>query len=138
MALHADLRDGLKTRIETIAGIRVYDTFPESPQVPCAIIMPDLPLNERVSIGVFRSSYLITMLLQLGRYTGAQDTLDGHVSTTGSSDLLGAIEADRSLGGKATTLMVREWGDYGSMVLSSAGRDIEYLGAKLRVDIYHD
>ena len=32
------VRDGLKTNLQTITGLRVYDLIPEIPTPPCAVV----------------------------------------------------------------------------------------------------
>lgn len=135
MASLSSLRDGIKTRLATISGLRAYDTWPDQPNVPAAIVKP-LRWDYRQAIGgVNRVTFEIIILAAgydastIGR---AQEKLDAYLDDTGSNSVKAAIEADKTLSGSASTLQVPGWTDYG--VLDANG--IEYMGAKLEVEVW--
>jgi hypothetical protein len=61
----------------------------------------------------------------------AQRNLDAFCASTGDSSVSLAVESDKSLGGKAFSVIVTEMTNYGSVTIS----DITYLAAEFNVRV---
>jgi hypothetical protein len=125
-----DIRAGLATRMGTINGLRTSATVPDNPRPPVAVIFPDrivYDLNAKRGADTF----FFTIMVLVGRADdrAAQNNLDAFV--VGQNSIKAAIEADRTLGGKADTCRVTEMNNYASM---SVG-DTLYLAASFAVEV---
>ncbi|HEY7821633.1 MAG TPA: hypothetical protein VIG24_02305 [Acidimicrobiia bacterium] len=130
MSKLADLRNGLATRMSTIQGLRTSSTVPDAPRPPIAVVMPDrvvYDLNARRGADTF----LFTIILLVGRADdrAAQNNLDNYI--VGDNSIKAAIEADRTLGGKANTCRVTEMNSYASMIIG----ETVYLAANFAVEV---
>lgn len=133
MATLATVRDGLKTRLATIAGLEAYDTLPDTPNVPCAWIVPTRG-NAHTTFSGRGSFFLDVIILAAAMQQGmvkAQDKLDGYLDLSGANSIIGAIEGDLTLGGNAETVLVGDWTDYGEIDVNG----IEYLGARIPIEV---
>ena len=101
------VRDGLKTRLLTISGMRAYDVIPDVPVAPCAIIgFLDMNFDSTFARGMDEATVEIDVLVQRFSSRSGQDKLDGLLAGTGSGSVKAAIEGDRTLGGAVQTLRV--------------------------------
>ena len=102
-----DVRTALKTRLETITGMRVYDVIPEVPVAPCAIVgFLDMNFDSTFARGMDEATVEIDVLVQRFASRSGQAKLDNLLAGTGSGSVKTAIEGDRTLGGKVQTLRV--------------------------------
>ncbi len=128
------IRDGLKTRLETISGLRAYDVWPDTMNIPAAIVRPvnmDY-YNTLTNVATLMVEiHLLAASIQNG-LAKAQDILDTYLDATGTKSIKAAIEGDKTLGGTVTTCHVNRWFDYNSYEVNG----IEYLGCKLEVEIW--
>ena len=135
MASHAAIREGLKARLATIAGLRAYAAWPDTVVAPAALVKPARwTYHEAMGNGQHVARYEVLLLgaaLQQG-LAKAQDVTDAYLDDAGATSIKAAIEADQTLGGAATTLVVLGWRDYDSVVLNSA----EYLGVIFDVEVW--
>jgi hypothetical protein len=96
----AQVRDGLKARLDTIAGLRVYSYIPEDVAgYPVAIIFP--PTNADYSNDLDLGSYtveFVVMLLVPATIDRNQLDLYALMDRDGASSIFATIEADRKLG----------------------------------------
>lgn len=135
MATIAGLRDALKTRLQTIAGLRVHDTVPDLLTPPAAMIQP-ASLSSKTAMGLGRRVHVfeITLLAAPAGQAGiarAQDTLDPYLDETGTKSVIAALEGDVALGGTVSSLDV-SWADYGILEWN----DVPYVGAKFAVTVW--
>lgn len=133
MATIAEIREGLRVRLATIAGLNAYAYWPASPECPAAIVRPNSHDYHQTSGDSERMELQVTVLggpVGQGIET-AQAKLDAYLARTGALSVKAAIEAEPTLGGKADDLIVSGWRDYGGLVVSG----IEYIGAKLDVTV---
>lgn len=133
MASLATIRDGLKTRLATIAGLQVYDTMPDTANPPCAIV--GVPARIAYDF-VMRSAvarYEIPVRVFAGRVVEAetQDRLDGYISPDGATSLRAAIDGDSTLNGAAHSTRVTEARDYGVYTLG----DVQYIGVEIVCEV---
>lgn len=136
----AGIRDGLKDRLATVSGVRCYDTLPEKPEAPAAVVSPKDPFIEYQSafgkgcVELHFDVVLLTTRSQGGER--AQDSLDAYLSagTGQASSLIDALHGGRTLGGKCDDLVVRTAEGYGTTQIGG----IEFVTARLTVDVIAD
>lgn len=110
MSTLSDVRTGIKTRLETIAGLRVYD-YPQEDllEYPCVVLEVTGPISYDLTLGGdgFRSVIVATLFVQRGTDKEGWEELDEFRSPTGAKSIKAAIRGDRTLGGKVDTSDVR-------------------------------
>ena len=129
----SSIRDGLKTRLATISGVRAYDVIPDSFAPPAAIVAPPTRIQYGASLGKAWDSVTFTVRLLVAKATdrSAQDRLDAYLDSTGATSIVAAIEADPTLGGAAN--LARVIACQGIGVYDYAG--VALLGAEFTVEI---
>lgn len=107
------VRDNMKTRLETVSGLRVLDTLPDSANIPtngalAVVGMLDMTYDFTLNRGF--DSATLSILVIVGRMSesAAQDRLDGYLQSSGATSIKTAIEADKTLGGAVQTLRVTQ------------------------------
>jgi hypothetical protein len=136
MADYAAIRDGLKTRLETISALTVvYDNVPDRVVVPCAVVAPGSPIAQYHQSGndsgaLTQFNFDVIVLVQHWEPNAAQDRIDAVISGAGSVET--AIEGNKVLGGAASTCQVARCLDYGRILVA----DTEYSGARFTVEVY--
>jgi hypothetical protein len=96
----AQVRDGLFTRLDTIASLRVYKKAPGNAEYPAAVIYPPTAIDYRDDLGA--GSYTtqwIVILSVPATVDRKQLDLYPFLERTGTSSIFAAIEADPFLGG---------------------------------------
>jgi len=109
------VRDGLKTRLATITGLRSYDLIPDVVTPPCAIV---------AQLDVY-------VIVQRFSERAGQDKLDAYLSGSGASSIKTALEGDRTLGGAINTLRVTgaEAGTYES-------QGVQFISYRYRLTLW--
>ena len=101
------VRDGLKTRLATITGLRSYDLIPDVVTPPCAIVgQLDFTFDIDNARGLDQAYVDIFVLVQRISERAGQDKLDLLLAGSGSGSIKTALESDRTLGGLVDTLRV--------------------------------
>lgn len=101
------VRAGLGTALDTITGLRAFDYVPDSLSPPAAVVEPlEVTFHSAQQNGL--QEYRAYVLVILGRMAdrSSQARLDAYVATTGASSVKAAIEADKTLGGACSSLVV--------------------------------
>lgn len=130
MASVSELRTALANAMGNVANLRTSATVPDNPRPPIAVVMPErvaYDLNARRGADTF----FFTVLLIVGRADDrtAQNSIDGFI--VGDNSIKAAIEADRTLGGKADTCRVVEMTNYSSLSIG----EVMYLSAQFTVEV---
>ena len=128
----SQVRDALKTRLQTISGLRVYEVIPEPVTPPCAIVgQLDFTFDIDNARGLDQANVDIYVIVQRFSERAGQDKLDGYLAGTGATSIKTAIEGDRTLGGACQTLRVisAESGTYDS-------QSNTFLSYRYRLTIY--
>lgn len=100
------VRDGIKTRLQTISGLRVYDVIPDKVTPPSAIVgQLDFTFDIDNARGLDQASLDVYVIVQRLDARSGQNKLDEYLSS-GSKSIKSAIEGDRTLGGAVNTLRV--------------------------------
>lgn len=128
----SQVRDGLKTRLETISGLRVYDLIPDTVTPPAAVVgQLDFTFDIDNARGLDQAQVDVLVIVQRFSERSGQNLLDLYLSGTGTSSIKTAIEGDRTLGGVVNTLRVTgaEAGTYES-------QGVEFLSYRYRLTIW--
>ena len=131
----SSIRTALQTNLKTAdSALRCYDVWPDQIHTPCVLVKPLSSAFSQVSGDLVEVEFEVIVLAaatQQGLEIGER-LLDAYLNNADTKSLRKAIESDRTLGGYAQEVYVREWRDYGSLVVS----DIEYIGVKLSVTVW--
>ena len=128
----SQVRDGLKTRLQTITGLRAYDLIPDTVVPPCAVVgQLDFTFDIDNARGLDQAQVDVLVIVQRFSERAGQDKLDGYLAGSGASSIKAAIEGDRTLGGTVNTLRVTgaEAGTYDS-------QGVTFLSYRYRITIW--
>lgn len=128
----SQVRDGLKTRLQTISGLRAYDLIPDTVVPPCAVVgQLDFTFDIDNARGLDQAQVDVLVIVQRFSERAGQDKLDAYLAGSGASSIKAAIEGDRTLGGTVNTLRVTgaEAGTYES-------QGIQFLSYRYRITIW--
>jgi hypothetical protein len=101
------IRDALKSNLQTITNLRVYDLIPDVIVPPCAVVgQLDFTFDIDNARGLDQASVDIYVIVQRISERTGQDKLDNFLAGSGSGSIKTAIESDRTLGGLVDTLRV--------------------------------
>lgn len=128
----SQVRDGLKTRLQTITGLRAYDLIPDTVVPPCAIVgQLDFTFDIDNARGLDQAQVDVLVIVQRFSERAGQDKLDAYLAGSGSTSIKAAIEGDRTLGGTVNTLRVTgaEAGTYDS-------QGVTFLSYRYRITIW--
>lgn len=136
------VRAALKVALEGLDRFQIYDYVPDSPNVPCVIVVPDEPfINYHAAMSVASPAQLnfrLTVLVPHADSWAHQAQLDEALSAGSSAarsvfDLVEAKQSDGTmLGGAVPSVQVTAAENYGVRDLP----DTRALGADLRITIY--
>ena len=132
MASILAVRDGLKARLATIAGMHPYDIVPDDITTPAAVVMPGDPLivfDSTFGRATDELNFVILLLVQFANERTAQDALDAYLAGSGSSSVKAAVEGDQTLGGSAGYCTVTSAINYGGREYAG----VNYLGVEFTV-----
>ena len=134
MATFTSIRDGLKTRLETISSLTVYDIVPDFLDPPAVIIAQFNTLNFDSTMQRGSDTYEIPVILYIQKVDAqsAQDSLDAFLASSGSDSIKAAIEGDITLGGAAMSVRVVSATDYGEYEVSQG---TSFLGVTFIVEV---
>ena len=125
------VRDNLKTQLSSISGLRIYDTVPDSINVPAAVVgMLDMDFDATMNRGYDRATLDIILITGRMSERSAQNTLDTYLSGSGNSSIKTVVEANKTLSGAVQTLRVTA-ATSGSIQVSG----IDYLAYRFRVEL---
>lgn len=134
MATFSSIRDGLKTRLETISGLSAYDYVPDFIDPPVALIAPLNTLNYDATMARGADTYAVPVILYIAKIDAqtAQDGVDAYLASTGSTSIKAAIEGDPTLGGAAMSVRVISATDYGEYEVTQG---TSFLGVTFNVEV---
>lgn len=109
------IRDGVKTRLDSIANLSPRDTMPDSlPDKDTATVLPGNPVIEPAG---HHSKYFVNFRVLVrvtrGKIRDAQERLDALIWPLGASSVQAAIEGDRTLGSTVDTVKFLNVTGYG-------------------------
>lgn len=112
-----DIREALKTNLQNITNLRVYDLIPDVITPPCAVVgQLDFTFDIDNMRGLDQASVDVYVIVQRISERTGQEKLDNYLAGSGSGSIKTALESDRTLGGLVDTLRVisAESGTYAS------------------------
>jgi hypothetical protein len=129
-----ELKNGIKTRLETITNLRAYAQQPDqvNPSVG-GIAWPTLEsitYHGAMRAGLVTHVFTVSVIVGRAAERTAQALMDTYLSYDGG--IRAAIEADTTLGGYAKTLIVEE----ASNITTVDANDTTYLTVDFRVVVY--
>jgi hypothetical protein len=129
------VRANLKTALQTVSGLRVLDTIPDSANIPtqgALAVVGMLDMNFDFTLNRGFDSASLSVLLIVGRMSesAAQTRLDGYLQSSGATSIKAAIEADKTLGGSVQTLRVTQ-ATSGTITVAN----IDYLSYRYEVTL---
>jgi len=130
--LPSEVRDGLKTNLQAIQGMRVYDLIPSPAVAPAAVVgQLDFTFDLNNARGLDQANLDVVVLVQRFTERTGQNELDKYLAGSGDYSIKAAIESDRTLGGACDTLRVTsaEAGTY-------ASGDVEFLSYRYRLTVW--
>jgi len=127
------VRDALKTRLETISGLHVYAFPPGQVQVPAAVITPAdgefIDYNDSVSTGML--SLTIALFVQRAQERSSTEAIDAYVARSGSSSIYATVEAGCTLGGIVDDCVVTAARNHGTFTYG----ETQYFGCEFSVEV---
>lgn len=133
----ATVRAGLAARLETISGLRVYTTPPDSVQeLPAAVIAFRGPVATYDHVlGAPDTKYRFEVLLLVGSADEgqAQQDLEPYVNPTGASSVKAAV--DGTLGGNADWALAGQGTPLARLTFPEK-QGSQFWGTKFTVDVY--
>ena len=119
MANPRTIRAGIGVRLQTMSLLsgNVYERWPPTGNLntPCAIIdLSDAEPEQTFGRGeLTRWNFNVHLLASVGGgLENAQDVLDPLLATSSTGGIFGAIAADRTLGGRVDTCLVKGYRDH--------------------------
>jgi hypothetical protein len=104
-----DLQNALATALATIPGLRVADHLPEQVAPPMAVIqLQSVTYHRAMGGGLSEWRYVVSLIAGRMGDRAAQTQMDGWLSYAGVQSVRAAVEADKTLDGNASTLIVDE------------------------------
>lgn len=95
MASVSTIRDELKTRLETISGLRAYDTVPGSVNPPAAVVRRRrTSYDATMARGSDDLEFVVTLFVSSANDRAAQDALDSYLATTGTTSVKAAVDGN--------------------------------------------
>jgi hypothetical protein len=108
----SNLRAGLAAALSSMNGMRVYETLPDAPVPPCAVIqMKTVSYDSVFARGADEFQFSIQVVTGRADDRTAVARLEGFIAGSGAGSIKTALEADPTLGGRCQTLRVVQAGN---------------------------
>ena len=135
MANMSQIRDGLKTTVENISGLRCYDVIPDNAlNFPIALFIPtNIEFDLAMQRGTDLYSFDMIVAVQRTDARTAQDKLDEFVTSSGSKSIRQIIYNNKTLGLADTDARVVNMSNF-SADFNLNG--IDGIGANLLIEVY--
>ena len=125
------IRKGMADNLGDIAGIRVYETVPDNPRFPCALIFLErATYDEAFQRGLTLYEFSVRVIVSRVTERRAQERLDTFIDA-GSESLKSALESDISLDNQAFDVTVTSLSAVGSVTIG----ETTYLAATFEVTV---
>jgi hypothetical protein len=132
MASITALRTGVRDRLATISGLRVFDYQPDSLVPPAAVVgWPDIDFDFVMGRGADSFDFPIRIYVGKASDRASNDKLEGYLNPDGATSVKAAVEADKTLGAVADTTRVRAAS--GVAVFTIGG--VDFLGVTFQVEV---
>jgi len=105
----SDIQAALGVRLATVSGLRVADHIPEQLSPPQAVVqIQSVTYHRAMRGGLSEWSFVVSAIAGRMGDRSSQRLLDGWMSYDGAQSIRSALEADQTLGGKASTVLVAD------------------------------
>ena len=135
MASDASIRDGLVTRLQTIAGLTAYDHIPGHVNAPAATVSRRLLRFDSVMArGADDFEYVVRVLVPNADPKLAQEQMSEYLAGStaeNAKSIKGAIEAGPTLGGVADFARVREANEEGNTQVG----EVDYMAVDFVIEV---
>lgn len=122
------IREGVATRLDTIAGLRVFSSVPGQFSPPAGIVgMPERPETESFGHGTDRWDLSIWIVVARQADAQSEKNLEGYLNPTGASSVRAAMYADKTLGSVVNDLFELS-AEATNFVFGSSGNEVNYIG----------
>ena len=131
----SDIAAALESALQTIPGLRTWPYLPDDFTPPAALVH----IDQVVYHGALANADVVhrfTVFIITGRASErtAQKTLQSYMSQAGNSgSVIGALEADKTLGGVVSTLLVEHSGPVSPITLDGS---VVYLSVPFSVLVH--
>lgn len=124
---------GIRNRLATISGLRVFNYQPEQVNPPIGFpVLNQIRYHGAYSGGMVEMDWSIVVVTGRWLDRTAHTALDGYLSYSGATSIRAAIEADKTLGGIVDTLVVPT----GANISSMSANDAEFLKVEMALTVY--
>ncbi len=125
----ATIRDGMKTRLDTISGLKAHDVLPSvMPDANVAVVLPGEPLLEPSGhAGMVDVNIRVVVRCSRATVQDAQNALDAYVWPSGTNSIQAAVEGGPQLGGAVDDCRFVRVAAYGTV--EDAGTQTKTAGA---------
>jgi hypothetical protein len=124
---------GLQTRLATISGLRTFNYQPEQENPPFAYPqINSINYHRAYSGGDVVMDWTVYVIVGRWLDRTAHAALDDYLSYSGAKSVRAAIEADPTLGGVCSTLIVRSGADITSLDANGA----QFLVIQMQVEVH--
>lgn len=126
-----ELRSAIATSLATITGLRTFAYQPDQVNAPLAWpTLDEVAYHGAMGPGLVTYTFTVTCIVGRASERSAQKTLDAYLSY--DAGVRAALEADKTLGGYAQSLVVESASSIGSV----DANDTSYLYVDFRVTVY--
>ena len=134
----ADIAVALGLALESVEGLRVFPYLPDKFSPPVALVHID-GVEYHGAFAGGDVTHTFTVFVVVGRADARSSiaTLEGYMSQPGDNSpdsICGAIEADRTLGGVVSSLLVKKSGPVAPVTIDSGG--VVYLSVTFEVVVH--
>lgn len=124
---------GIRNRLATISGLRVFNYQPEQVNPPIGFpVLNQIRYHGAYSGGMVEMDWSIVVVTGRWLDRTAHTALDGYLSYSGATSIRAAIEADKTLGGIVDTVVVPT----GANISSMSANDAEFLRVEMALTVY--
>ena len=126
--------DGIKTRLNTIAGLRVYapKELPDTLELPCALILPGISEYATAYDLHYDLTFRIVICVAKQDTPSAFNDILDYIEAVGAESVFAAIDADRTLNASCNTCKLQRNLGVGS----TAWGAIVYLSTEFELAVW--
>lgn len=131
-----EIANALESALETIDGLRTAPFLSDSITPPLALVAWDETVAYHSALAASAAEYSFTIFLIVARSSDRAgiEAMETYASLNGPMSIRAAIEADPTLGGVVSTLLVEKSGPPTSLNIGQSG--VTYLSLPFTVTVY--
>ena len=129
------IAEALAAALEAIPNVRVVPYLPDDPNPPCALVSIDtVDYHAAFGDGAMPHNFTIHLLATRASVRVAVAAIQGYMSNDGTNSVRAAIEADDTLGGVVSSVVVKRSGPPAPVSVGEAG--VIYLSVPFMVEVH--